>query len=46
MRLHSEKDGEQSIRAIGETSRCNRLATANALRSNPEVALEFLQGYS
>ncbi|QNI50996.1 hypothetical protein SynRS9915_01285 [Synechococcus sp. RS9915] len=45
MRLHSEKDGEQSIRAIGETPRCNRLATANALQSNPEVALELLQGY-
>ena len=46
MRLYSEKDGEQSIRAFGETPRSNRVDTPNALQSNPRVALKCLQSYS
>jgi hypothetical protein len=46
IRLNSEKDGEQSIRAFGETPRSNRVDTTKALHGNPEVAAEYLRSYS
>ena len=46
MSLHSEKDGEQSIRAFGETPRSNRVDTTKALHGNPGVAAEYLWSYS
>ena len=46
MSLHSEKDGEQSIRAFGETPRSNCVDTTKALHGNPEVAAECLGSYS
>ena len=46
MRLYSEKDEEQSIRAFGETPRSNRVDTPNALRSDLKVALKCLRSYS
>jgi hypothetical protein len=46
MSLHSEKDGEQSIRAFGETPRSNCVDTTKALHGNPEVAAEYLRSYS
>ena len=45
MSLHSEKDGEQSIRAFGETPRSNCVDTTKALHGNPGVAAEYLRSY-